>query len=126
MKRLLPFVLISLLFAGCAFEGKVYVAIHWYAHDVSYAPNSITTNIVNLPTTIDPLATPPAPTAIVPGAYYETLPGTRDFNADYGAGPIPFSFTLSTKESIMGIEDSFYDIICVPNQVPLVNPVPTF
>ena len=123
MKKLLPLVFSVFLVFSCGMGGKVYVAIHWFDHSTSHQPDSITTTLSCFTSPMD-LTVSPLP--FVPGAYYQTYPGTYDFTATYGVTDRSTTFTIKEAQPVLGSENVYYDIICCNDRTPIVHKVPTF
>ena len=117
MKRLSIFLILIMSINSCMFEGNVYVCVQWYNEDPSNIPASISHNIPNLPQTI---------AAIKPGAYYQTLPGNYSFQTDYNGTLTAITVNLAVKKTALGVEDSYYDIVCKEDIGPFVNRVPAY
>ena len=114
MNKLIVLIILSISLTGCAFEGKIYVAIHW---DETNPPIAITHDMNSLPAYGG---------GLVNGGYYQILPNTYSITVTYGVDWDLNNFTLSTKQTILGIEDNYYDIVCFSNRTPICQTVPTF
>ena len=79
-------------------------------------PSAITTDI--------PVLQPLTVLTITAGAYYQTVPGVWNFQTTYLGVDYPIIVNLVEKSTIMGQEDAYYDIVCIPNASSVVVPIP--
>ncbi|MBN1523358.1 MAG: hypothetical protein JW904_02640 [Spirochaetales bacterium] len=109
-------VLCMSVFQGCGLDGKVFVAVHYFQNDPANAPDVITSDITNLP----------AFASLTMGRYYETFPGTYNFQTTFGAANYPATFVLTAKSTPIGIENTYYDIVCLYDTTPVIAEFPNY